>query len=80
MNPIHNKNFKQCEICNVEATSLCFECLNYFCDECYQYVHNKKKNSTHKKMTIDFYVPLDVKCQDHPKVINNLFCVDDKGN
>ena len=31
-------------------------------------------------MTIDFFVPLDVKCLEHPKVINNLFCVNDKGN
>ena len=80
MNPIHNKNFKQCEICKVEATYLCMECFSYFCDECYKYVHGKKENSTHKKMTIDFFVPLDVKCLEHPKVINNLFCVNDKGN
>ena len=80
MNPINKKNFKECEICKVEATSLCLECLSYFCDDCSKYVHSKKGNSNHKKMTIDFYVPLDVKCLEHPKVINNLFCTDDKGN
>ena len=56
------------------------ECFSYFCDECYKYVHGKKENSTHTKMKIDVFVPLDIKCLEHPKVINNLFCINDKGN
>ena len=75
----NNKNFKECEICKIDATSLCLECISYFCDECYKYVHSKKENIGHKKMKIDYFVPIDVKCLQHPKIINNLFCIDDKG-
>jgi hypothetical protein len=75
----NNKNFKECEICKIDATSLCLECISYFCDECYKYVHSKKENLEHKKMKIDYFVPIDIKCIKHPKIINNLFCIDDKG-
>ena len=74
------KNFKTCEICKIEATSLCLECISYFCDECHKYVHGKKENLNHKRLKIDYFVPIDVKCIKHEKVINNLFCVEDKGN
>ena len=62
------------------SSKLCLECVSYFCNECYKYVHDKKENSKHKKTKIDFYVPLDIKCLQHPKIINNLFCIDEKGN
>ena len=74
------KNFKECQICKIDATSSCLECVIYFCDECCECVHDKKENSKHKKTKIDFYVPLDIKCLQHPKIINNLFCIDEKGN
>ena len=73
------KNFKQCEICKIEATSLCSECVSYFCDACYKYVHDKKENSSHKKQKIDYFVPIDTKCPDHPKNIIDLFCIDEQG-
>ena len=74
------KNFKKCEICKDDATSLCLECISYYCDECYKYIHNKKENANHKKEIIDYFVPIDTKCPDHPKMIINLFCIDEKGN
>ena len=72
-------NFKYCEICKSEARSLCLECLNYYCEDCYKFVHDKKENSNHKKEKIDYYIPIDTKCSDHPKVPINLFCIDEKG-
>ena len=76
----NHKNFKLCEICDAEATSLCLECLsNYYCDGCYKLIHDKKKNSSHKKVKIDYYVPIDTKCPDHPKKQMDLFCIDEKG-
>ena len=73
------KLIKNCEFCGVNATSLCFECLEYFRESCFKWVHEKQLKSTHKKENIDLYVPIDLKCPDHPNNSNNLFCVDDKG-
>lgn len=75
----NQKNDKVCEICGICATSLCFECSSYFCDSCYKFVHDKKINSNHIKEKIDKYIPIDIKCTEHPKNINNFFCVDEKG-
>ena len=36
---------KHCEICEIEATCLCFDCINYYCDDCFKYVHEKKAKS-----------------------------------
>ena len=79
MNQIQ-KNEKLCEICGIPAKSLCINCLSYYCEECYKYVHNKEQNKQHKKEKIDYFVPMDIKCQDHPKDRINLFCIDEKGN
>ena len=70
---------KECEYCGQNATCLCFECLEYYCDSCFKYNHNKKLKENHKSILIDPYVPLDLKCREHTKIPNNLFCVDDKG-
>ena len=76
-----NKNgIKECDICGSNATSLCFKCLLYFCDSCYKFIHDKQKNSNHQKKIIDPYVPIDLKCQEHPEIALTLFCLDEKGN
>ena len=72
------KNKKLCEICDIDATCLCFKCSSYFCDSCYKFIHDKQKNINHIKENIDPYIQIDVKCPQHPKNINNLFCVDEK--
>ena len=69
-----------CEICNTDATCLCFMCKNYFCERCYKLIHDIKNDPKHKKEKIDPYVPIDIKCPQHPDVPMNLFCVDEKGN
>lgn len=75
----NDKNQKKCEICESEATCLCITCQNYLCDKCYKYVHDKKTNK-HEKQSIDVFVPIDIKCPEHPSVPLNLLCTDEKGN
>ena len=77
----NQKNSKQCEICkDEEATSLCLDCYNYFCEACYKFVLDRKKNSNHKKEKIDLFLPIDIMCPEHGRNSMNLFCVDEKGN
>ena len=71
---------KHCEICNSQATGVCFKCFSYFCESCFKFVHEKSFNSGHKKEEIDYFVPINLKCPEHPKNIINLYCVDEKGN
>ena len=71
---------KKCDLCEGEATCLCFKCLNYYCEKCYKIVHDLTKNNTHKKDPLDPYVPYDLKCPAHPKIPINLYCVEEKGN
>ena len=75
----NQKNYKQCEICEIEATCLCLQCYNYYCDACFKYVHDKNENINHKREKIDSFVPIDTECPDHEGVRINLFCVDEKG-
>ena len=48
----NSKEFKVCDICKINATSLCFKCNSYFCDSCFKFVHDKKANLNHKKEDI----------------------------
>ena len=73
------KNYKECEICEENATSLCFKCKMYLCDSCFKLIHDKKKNNQHIKEKIDYFVPIDIKCPDHPEDRIYLFCLDEKG-
>ena len=72
-------NQEQCEFCGEIAKNLCLYCNSYFCDSCYKFVHDKKKNLEHKKEIIDPFIPIDTKCPLHPNISLNLFCVDDQG-
>ena len=69
----------KCYICESDATSLCTTCQEYFCDSCFKLIHDKKKTK-HEKESIDVFVPIDIKCPEHPNVPLNLFCTDEKGN
>jgi len=71
---------KECDICGANATNLCYQCILYFCDSCYKLIHDKKKNANHKKESLDPYIPIELKCQEHPKNPISLFCLDEKGN
>ena len=72
-------NIKLCEYCGTNATCLCFECLEYYCEACFKIIHYTKLKSQHKKENIDPYVPFDLKCPNHPQIANNLFCTNEKG-
>ena len=69
---------KKCEICELEATCLCFKCNNYLCEKCYKMVHDLKKSQGHKKELIDPLIYYDLKCPLHNTQQNTLFCLDDK--
>ena len=73
------KQFKICEICYSNATCLCFECNNYFCERCYKVIHDIKNDPKHKKENIDPFIPIELKCPIHLKNPMNLFCINEKG-
>ena len=75
----NTSGIKECDICGSNATSLCFQCIQYFCDSCYKFIHDKQKNSEHKKELIDPFVPIDLKCPGHPTIPLSLFCLNEKG-
>ena len=77
---IKSKLIKECETCGIVATCLCFICKEYFCDSCFKMIHDKKIKSNHKKEKMDTYIPIDLKCQDHPDIPLNLFYVEEKSN
>ena len=70
---------KKCDMCKKEATSICFQCMHYFCDSCYKICHENKENQSHKKEQIDYYIPFDVRCPEHILSPMNLFCLEEKG-
>ena len=77
---VTQKSLKQCEMRkDEEATTLCVDCYTYFCNACFKFVHDRKKNSSHKKEKIDLFVPIDTICPEHNRSPMNLFCVDEKG-
>ena len=71
---------KKCEFCRKEAKSLCFQCMNYYCDSCFKIAHNEEEYKCHKQEKIDYYVPVDVRCPEHKLSPMNLFCAEEKGN
>ena len=74
----HSKT-KKCELCLIDATCLCYKCMSYYCDSCFNFFHKNEERKSHQKEKIDYYVPINVKCSEHKLVPMNLFCVDDKG-
>lgn len=70
-------NFK-CEICKTNATNICFNCIQYLCDSCFKFVHDKTINSNHKKELIIPDIPIYLKCTLHPGNLLSLFCVNEK--
>ena len=70
----------ECGFCNTNAIYLCFKCNNYFCEKCFKIIHGLQKNSQHKKENIDLFVPINIKCAEHPEQTNYLFCLDEKSN
>lgn len=72
--------YKECHLCQSNATFLCLECNYYLCGSCYDLIHSKQKNQSHKKEPLDLFVPIELNCQIHLKDRLNLFCLKEKGN
>ena len=75
----HNKNNKDCKICGKIASMICFDCTMYLCDSCFKFIHEQKINKIHKNEKIDYFVPFDLICKEHPKDRINLFCLEENG-
>lgn len=73
-------NSKKCEVCLEDATSLCFNCASYYCEDCFKLAHKNEIRKDHKKEKVDLFVPIDIKCPKHNTVPMNLFCLDEKSN
>ena len=71
---------KECEVCLERAVCICYKCMIYYCDSCFNLAHKKEIRQSHKKEKIDYYIPIDTKCPEHKLNVINLFCVDEKGN
>ena len=67
-----------CELCEENSKNLCLTCNSYYCENCFNFVHQKKKNLGHKKEEIDPYVPIETKCAEHGNSPINLFCLNEK--
>ena len=74
-----NLLIKKCDFCKGDATSLCFECMLYFCDSCFQIAHKSEETKSHTKEKIDYFCPIDTKCRIHKTHPLDLFCSDEKG-
>ncbi len=70
---------KKCEICKIDATCVCFICMSYYCDSCFNLSHMNEEYKLHKKEKIDYFSPIDVKCLEHKLYPMSLFCLDEKG-
>lgn len=75
---MENGETKFCEICKDSPKYICFDCGFYLCDSCFKFIHEKKANLEHKKEVLNTLIPMNIKCQEHPKNPMNLFCVTEK--
>ena len=69
---------KSCELCKLTATTICYDCSFYLCDSCFDYLHEKSENMYHITESINQIIPIDLKCQKHPKMPISLFSVEEK--
>ena len=68
----------KCEISKQKATNICFECSSYLCDDCFEFIHKKEANLSHKREEIDPSTTFDLRCPKHPKISMNLFSKKEK--
>ena len=74
-----NLLIKKCDICGDGANSLCFKCMFYFCESCFQTAHKREETKSHIKEKSDYFCPIDIRCPIHKLYPNELFCIDEKG-
>jgi hypothetical protein len=70
---------KVCVICEEDANIVCFDCKDYYCDSCFNFMHKKEKSKNHKKAEISPILPIEINCLKHQGYQIVSFCLDDKG-
>ena len=40
---------KECCFCKGSSTTICFKCMNYYCDSCFNICHKDEKIKNHEK-------------------------------
>lgn len=74
------KIYKQCGVCKSPVKYICFDCSNnFYCESCFNMIHNKKENFLHPKFEIDYFIQAKNLCQEHPTIPLNLFCLTENG-
>jgi hypothetical protein len=73
------EGIKECVSCEEGATIVCFDCKNYYCEDCFNLMHKKKKSSKHKNEAISPILPIGINCLKHQGYQIVSFCLDDKG-
>ena len=71
---------KLCISCEEDATIVCFDCKNYYCESCFSFFHKKAKNKNHKRAEISSVLPIEINCLKHQGYQIISFCLTDKGN
>ena len=74
-----NLFIKKCDVCEDEAKSVCFKCMQYFCDTRFKSAHKNENKKSHQKEKIDYFCPIDIRCPIHKLYPNELFCINEKG-
>ena len=70
---------KECSRCEENATFVCFDCKDYYCENCFNLMHQKAKNKFHKKEEISPFLSIELKCLRHERYQITSFCLTDKG-
>ena len=71
------KNFKTCDICGEESNIICFDCFQYFCNSCSNFIHGKKINENHIKENMNYLSMIEIKCDIHKNQKLEYFCLDE---
>ena len=75
---MNNGRNRECEICKEKGTNICYDCLSYYCNSCFNFVHEKLRNLFHETEDFESFNSIDIKCPKHPKNLINLFCFEEK--
>ena len=70
---------KECLRCEKNATIACFGCKKYYCENCFNLMHEKDKLKIHKKEEISRFLSIEFDCLKHEGYQITSFCLADKG-
>ena len=61
------------------ASVFCPDCYMYLCADCDRFVHEKPRNTSHKKIGFSPLPSFALRCPSHPLYPLDMFCLDDFG-